>query len=748
MKGVLLAVSLVISIFTSLCNSQTNIAKCLGSDRKELLDFKNIGLNDPKNTLSSWRGVDCCTSWSGISCDSITGGIMVVDLHNPYPFGYLSTDNPRYGFWNLSGEIRPSLIQLKSLTHLDFSFNTFEDITIPEFFGSLKNLQYLNLSNAGFDGIIPQTQGNLSKLQFLDVSNDFTGLAVHDFQWITSLVSLKTSRNEQSQPFISKLELVTNIKHVASTDRVACFSLWLVWSDFVPPLCKLHLTRSTACLVSELPNLRFLNLALNGNLSACSLALFRGSWKKIEVLNLCSNKITRENPRKYWKYGVFLWTLTFLIITLMVEYQALLAHFVSWYILMYPAIKWSKLYPSHSRPEGTEKCGGHSHLPSLMKLRLNNNQLHARLPDWLGQLTTIEELSLDYNYFEGPLPASLGSLQNLTGVGLAGNRLTGTLPENIGQLLQLVVFDVSTNYLTWILSEVHFSNLRKLKILRLSSNSFSLNVSSNWLPSSQIRNLDMDVDLSSNLFEGPVPVPTVPVQLLDLSNNRFQGPIPHNISNVLPDVIFLSVSGGIPTGLGDLKAMAQEQMTHEYLLYGRSGPEFGSEFRCVYYEENLVVYWKNPLWKFTKTLSLVTVIDISGNNLMASLSFLGYLNLSNNNLYGEIPGGGQMSTFGRKAFVGNPRLCGAPVVVECRGEEPGTRKESGNGNDDNCGRNNMLVDRWFYLSVRLGFAAGILVPCLVLVIKKPWSDEYFDFLDKVVSKLLSCFGTWKKDRTW
>ena len=65
---------------------------------------------------------------------------------------------------NLSGEIRPSLLKPKFLRYLDLSGNTFEHILIPEFFGSLKKLQYLNLSHDGFNGVVPPTLGNLSNL--------------------------------------------------------------------------------------------------------------------------------------------------------------------------------------------------------------------------------------------------------------------------------------------------------------------------------------------------------------------------------------------------------------------------------------------------------------------------------------------------------------------------------------------------------------------------------------------------------
>lgn len=1029
MERFLLATGLVIAIFSSiptklLCNGATHGVKCLSSDRKALLDFKN-GLNDPENTLSSWRGMECCR-WTGIVCDNITGAVLFVDLHNPYPLGYGASA----GFWNLSGEIRPSLLQLKSLKHLDLSSNTFGGISIPEFIGSLKNLQYLNLSNAGFSGIIPPNLGNLSNLQYLDVSNSgFPGLAVDDFQWITGLVSLKhLDMNSVDLSLVNSnwLEMLNFLPHLTELHLSACgfsgsisylshvnlTSLAVIdlslngfssmFPDWLVNISSLVYVDLSNCMLrgriplgfGELPNLRFLNLDLNGNLSASTRSLFKRSWQSIEFLSLASNKIHGKLPASIGNMT----SLTDFDMSDNYVEGGIPSTIGALCKLINFDISGNKITVSLPELlEGTENCRADSPLPYLENLRLSNNQLTGRLPDWLGQLKNLKKLSLDFNLFEGPLPVSLGSLQNLTDLGLAGNRLNGTLPENIGQLSELVVFDISSNYFTGAVSDVHFSKLRKLKILSLASNSFVLNVGSNWLPRFQIRNLNMgscrlgpsfpswlksqnqirfldisnasisgsipdwfwdlsfnlsllnisfnqlqgqlpssfqvtpfaDIDFSSNLFEGSIPLPSVPVELLDLSNNRFRGPIPQNISDVMPDLIFLSLSGNkltgqipdsignmsslsvidlsrnnlmgsipssmgkcsylkvldlgnnnlsgeipnsigqlnqlqslhlndnlisgtlpsslknlssletldlgknklegtlppwlgegftsvriinlrsntfsgeilfelsnlsslqvldlaentltgrIPTTLGDLKAMSQEQMTNKYLLYGK--------YRGVYYEESLVVNLKNKLQKYNKTLSLVTAIDLSGNNLsgdfpveltnlqglmvlnlsrnhitgqipesisrlqqlesldlssndlsgaiprtMASLFFLGFLNLSKNNLSGKIPDGGQMSTFDAYAFEGNPGLCGAPIVVKCPGEDSDTQ----NGNDDIHDSNNEFIDQWFYLSIGLGFAAGILVPYLVLVIRKPWSDKYFDFLDKVIAKLL------------
>ncbi|KAI3739875.1 hypothetical protein L2E82_30287 [Cichorium intybus] len=201
--------------------------------------------------------------------------------------------------------------------------------------------------------------------------------------------------------------------------------------------------------------------------------------------------------------------------------------------------------------EGIETCVSKTPMPSLQRLWLTNNKLVGRLPKWLGELGNLEELELDYNRLEGPIPVSLGSLQRLTSIGLAGNKLNGTVPESFGQLSELTNFDVSFNDLTGIVSETHFAKLSNLTFVHLSSNSLILRLNDDWIPPFQIHGklptlFDVvpfaDIDLSSNLFEGPIPLPNVEVELFSLSFNKFSGVIPYNIGKIMPNLIFLSLA--------------------------------------------------------------------------------------------------------------------------------------------------------------------------------------------------------------
>ncbi|MBA0677992.1 hypothetical protein Goari_019361 [Gossypium aridum] len=1020
--GLLLAVVCVIT-GEYVCNGDSHLGNCSKSDLEALSDFKN-GLNDPENRLSSWQGSGCC-QWHGIGCNNSTGAVIMIDLHNPYPITSESSSGG-YGFWNLSGDISPSLPNLKSLEYLDLSLNTFNDISIPEFLGSLKNLRYLNLSKAGFSGLIPASLGNISSLQFLDVSTEFASLSSDSLQWVAGLVSLKQlAMNEVDLSMIdsgflgtmnrlsflnelhlSGCQLSGSILSLNSVNLTSLSVLDLSFNSFGPgfPVWLVNISSITYVDLSnndlsgripldlgEVPNLQYLNLAGNSNLSVSCYQLLRRSWKKIQVLNLASNKVHGKLPASI---GNMTSLTTFDLSNN--EVKGGIPSSIG-KLCSLKSFDLSSNNLTGSLPqflEGTQDCVPNRPFPSLMYLGLSNNRLVGTLPEWMGLLQNLLELNLNYNLIEGAIPASLGQLSNLTNVGLGSNELNGTLPDSFGQLSGLSTFDVSSNHLTGFISEAHFAKLSKLKILHLSANSFIVNLSSNWIPPFQVRNLDMgscylgpsfpkwlkyqkevqyldfsnasisgsipdwfwdisgnlsllnvsfnelesqlpnplnvapfaDVDFSSNLLEGPIPLPVVEIELLDLSNNQISGSIPQNMSQSMPNLIFLSLSnnqltggipnsigemlslqaidlsrnkltgsipssiencsylkvldlgnnnlsgvipdalgqllqlqslhlnnnnlkgsippsfknlssletldlgnnslsgniplwigdgfpalrfislrsnalsgeipsklsnlsslqildlaennftGTIPANLGDLKAMANEQKIIQYLLYGK--------YRGLYYEESLIITLKDQSLKFNKTLSLVTSIDLSGNNLngdipesltklsglvvlnlsrnhitggipgnisnlhqlssldlsrnnltgeissrLSSLSFLSYLNLSNNNFSGAIPYSGQLTTFDASSFDGNPGLCGGPLNIkrENDGVDSGGRVEGGKSNEG-------IIDKWFYLSVGVGFAAGILVPVLVISARSSWVDSYFGMVEKFIDK--------------
>ncbi|CAL9042494.1 unnamed protein product [Musa banksii] len=169
---------------------------CIESERRALLDIRS-DMYDSGEIFSTWIGEDCCR-WRGVACDNTTSHVIKLDLHYPYTrhsyTDYWDDDDDIYFMLKEMGasKVNPALRDLKHLKYLDLSMNNFFGSHIPHMIASLVHLEYLNLSNGMFDGLIPPQLGNLSNLHYLDLGGcGVNDLRADDLDWLSRIPSLK-----------------------------------------------------------------------------------------------------------------------------------------------------------------------------------------------------------------------------------------------------------------------------------------------------------------------------------------------------------------------------------------------------------------------------------------------------------------------------------------------------------------------------------------------------------------------------
>ena len=103
------------------------------------------------------------------------------------------------------------------------------------------------------------------------------------------------------------------------------------------------------------------------------------------------------------------------------------------------------------------------------KLDLSNQNL-TKVPEYVFNLTKLEELNLSNNQLTGAIQSQIGQLKKLKVLNASDNFMTG-VPAEVGQLINLQVLDLSDNQLTGLPNEL--GNLKNLQTFNISGNNYS-----------------------------------------------------------------------------------------------------------------------------------------------------------------------------------------------------------------------------------------------------------------------------------
>ncbi|GLT68068.1 hypothetical protein SLA2020_403290 [Shorea laevis] len=484
--------------------------------------------------------------WQGVKCSGRPNNSSIISLS-------LS------GFGLSSSNFLSEVCKIDSLQSLNLSNNSLTSIS-DGFFndcGGIDGLKVLNFSRNRLVGSLPAFQ-NFVGLEFLDLSfNYLSGEINSQLSQLVSPKSLNLGFNRFSGPVPTQLGKSLVLE-------------------------QLQLSNNT--FYGEIPvelltykNLNIIDLSdnfLNGSIPEAI-----GNLSKLQLLLLSSNRLSGKIPESISSIstlqrfaanqnnfvGVVPGGITTYLKILDLSYNKL-SGLIPTDLFSQPSLQHVDL--SYNLLHGTipERISS----SSLVRLRLGSNSLNGSIPTTLAKLQYLTYLELENNSLSGPIPPELGACQNLLLLNLAQNDINGTLPVELGRLTKLQVMklqqnklggqipteitqlqslgilNISGNNLTGPIPS-SISNLKKLTNVNLQSNNLvgsipatlgdlnyllELNLGGNKLRGSIPRmppNLQIALNLSTNLFEGPIPntlSQLTSLEVLDLSNNRFSGKVP------------------------------------------------------------------------------------------------------------------------------------------------------------------------------------------------------------------------------
>ncbi|RHN58975.1 putative leucine-rich repeat-containing, plant-type, leucine-rich repeat domain, L [Medicago truncatula] len=181
---------------------------------------------------------------------------------------------------------------------------------------------------------------------------------------------------------------------------------------------------------------------------------------------------------------------------------------------------------------------------TLAILDLSKNSLNGLIPNFFDKLVNLVALDLSYNMLSGSIPSTLGQdhgQNSLKELRLSINQLNGSLERSIYQLSNLVVLNLAVNNMEGIISDVHLANFSNLKVLDLSFNHVTLNMSKNWVPPFQLETIGL-----ANCHLGPQFPKWIQTQKnfshIDISNAGVSDYVPNWFWDLSPNVEYMNLS--------------------------------------------------------------------------------------------------------------------------------------------------------------------------------------------------------------
>ncbi|XP_011032783.1 PREDICTED: receptor-like protein 12 [Populus euphratica] len=667
-------------------------------------------------------------------------GVIPSSIGNLTKLNFIDLSDNRF-----SGKIPSTFVNLLQVSYLSLSHNNFRSGTI-DWIGNLTKLSFVDMTETNSYGNIPSSLRNLIQLTSLTLQgNKLTGQIP---SWIgnhTQLISLCLGANKLHGPIPESIYRLQNLEYLDLAYNFFSGTLDLNLLLKFRNLVSLQLSYNNLSLLNSnnatIPPPQFELLTLSGY-KLGEFPSFLRDQNHLELLDLADDKLEGHIPK---------WFMNMSTITL--ESLCLTGNLLTGFEQSFDVLPWKNL---RSLQLYSNKLQGSLPIPppAIFEYKVWNNKFTGELPKAFCDLTSLSVLELSKNNLSGKLPPCLGNKSSTASVlNLRNNSFSGDIPETFTRGCSLRVVDFSQNKLEGKIPK-SLANCTELEILNLEQNEIN-DVFPSWL--GVLHHLRVMI-LRSNGLHGVIGKPKTNVefprlQIVDLSNNSFKGKLPleyfrnwtamktvhkehliymqvntsFNISDYsmriqyqlsmtmtnkgvmrLYEKIQDSLSaidlssngfeGGIPEGLGDLKALHLLNLSNNLLSGG--------------------------IPSSLSNLKELEALDLSQNKLsgeipvqFAQLTFLEVFNVSHNLLSGPIPRGNQFGAFDNTSFDANPGLCGEPLSKECGNDEdslPAAKEDEGSGFPPEFGWKVVVIG---YAS---GLVIGLILGCAMNTRKYEW----------------------------
>ena len=582
---------------------------------------------------------------------------------------------------NLAGSLPTTLVEpLRNLSWLDLSENKLTG-HVPVWIGELTQLTVLDLSFNNLDGVMHE--GHLSRLAMLDIL----------------ILSYNSIAITVSPTWVPPFSL--NWIELRSCQLGPKFPMWLKWQT---PVVSLDIS----------------NTSINDMVPDW----FWIAASSVEYLNIRNNQIT----------GVLPSTMEFMRAEVMDFSSNQLGGPI-------PKLPINLTHLDLSRNNLVAPLPLDFGAPGLRTLVLYNNMISGAIPSSLCRLRKLRFLDLSRNNLNGSITDCLVNKSStdmtdlsIVNLSLRNNNLSGEFPSLLQKCPQLMFLDLGHNQFVGTLPAWIGEKLSSLSFLRL----------------------------RSNKFHGQIPVELtklVDLQYLDLAYNNISGSIPRSIVNCTgmtqtrDNFDYLQNALTFERDDGDrlvfvyvenftILTKGQERLYTGEIIYmvnldlscNSITGEIPAEIGALVALKNLNLSWNNFSRKIPENIgALIQVesLDLSHNDLsgeipssLSALTSLSRLNLSYNNLGGKIPTGNQLQTLEDQAsiYIGNPGLCGPPLLRNCPQPEPIPGENHGDASDD-------LVS--FLLAMSSGFVMGLWVVFCSFLFKRRWRAVWYSLCDSL-----------------